>query len=136
MNARIFAFALVGATVALGAIGSAKADEWHDHNHDRREAHEPRWHGRDLDRWRRGHWWHGPHGNREGWWWIVGDAWYFYPRPVYPYPDLYTPPVVQAPSPPPGAPPVYYWCDNPRGYYPAVPACVTPWRAVPAAPPG
>ena len=41
----------------------------------------------------------GRHGGRGGWWWVVGDAWYYYPQPVYPYPDPYTPPVVVAPLP-------------------------------------
>lgn len=95
------------------------------------------WHGdirhfrdHDFDRWRGGHWMHGYHGGRLGWWWIVGPTWYFYPAPVYPYPDPYMPPVVAPAAPPP--PQAWYYCDNPRGYYPYVPQCSVPWRVVPA----
>src|SRR5467141_1370728 len=43
----------------------------------------------DHDRtlWRGGHWAHERHGGRFGWWWVAGDGWFFYPDPVYPYPD-------------------------------------------------
>jgi len=67
-----------------------------------------------------------------------------------PYPYYYGPPaVVYAPPPvayapyPADPPPVtymsqpqqsWYYCDNPRGYYPNVGACPQGWRAVPAAP--
>jgi hypothetical protein len=37
--------------------------------------------------WRHGHWYHGPHAGRTEWWWVVGDAWYAFPAPVYPYPQ-------------------------------------------------
>jgi len=35
-------------------------------------------------------------------------------------------------EPPPGSQPaqVFYYCDNPAGYYPQVPNCSTPWRTV------
>ena len=60
-----------------------------------------------------------------------GPAWGWGPYwPYYAYP-----PVVIAPSPrvyveaPP--PPVYwYYCENPRGYYPYVSQCPSGWRAV------
>jgi hypothetical protein len=82
-------------------------------------------------RWRGGRWWHGWHDGRGGWWWIVGPTWYWYPAPVYPYPDPYLPPAV-APAPPGPPARLYYWCDNPQGYYPYVPQCYAPWRAVSA----
>jgi hypothetical protein len=47
----------------------------------------------------------------------------------------YTGPVAPTPAyiaVPPS--PVWYYCDNPRGYYPSVPACATGWRAVPRQP--
>ena len=47
---------------------------------------------------------------------------FYYPAPAYPPPET----IVYA------APPSWYWCDNPRGYYPAVAACPGGWRAVPA----
>ncbi len=56
---------------------------------------------------------------------------YYYPPAVVYAP----PPVVYAPAPAPSyiAPPQQYsyYCDNPRGYYPSVPSCSTPWREVP-----
>jgi hypothetical protein len=86
---------------------------------------------RDVGLWRRGHWFHGNYAGSLGWWWVVGTTWYFYQRPIYPYPEttvapVYyveapaTPAVVLAPapapapvptpseisSPPPAAPPV------------------------------
>ena len=35
----------------------------------------------------------GATGSRFGWWRVVGGLWYWYPTPIYPYPDPYTPPV-------------------------------------------
>src|SRR5215831_19452309 len=32
--------------------------------------------------------------------------------------------------------PAYWWCEAPRGYYPSVPRCSTPWRSVSLCPPG
>jgi len=113
-------------SVALvGLIGQAQAQhrEWHAGPHPYREH--------DIERWHHGSWWRGWHEGREGWWWIVGGVWYWYPAPVYPYPDPYRPPVAVAP---PGGQ-FYYYCPNPPGYYPAVPACPSPWQMVPAAPP-
>lgn len=103
-----------------------------------RHHEEGRWHGdirqfhqRDLPRWRGGYWHHGVHDGRLGWWWVIGSLWYFYPRPFYPYPDPYTPPVIiQQP------PPVQYWyyCSSAGAYYPYVPSCPEGWRIVPANP--
>jgi len=131
--ARFLAFALA-ASLAAGAAGTAAAqphhgdhDGWHGGWHDR-DIH--RFHEHDIDVWRSGRWFQGRHGGRVGWWWVLGDAWYYYPQPVYPYPDPYLPPIVAAPPPgPPGQ--FYYYCPRPRGYYPYVQACTVPWRAVP-----
>ena len=82
----------------------------------------------DFDRWRGGRWIHGPHDGRAGWWWVVGPQWYFYPAPVYPYPDPYMPPVMAAPTPARS----WYYCANPQGYYPYVAQCAVPWQPVPA----
>ncbi len=122
-----------GLAMVAGPGEPAQA-QWHRD----RDIHH--FHEHDFDRWRAGRWVHGPHGGRVGWWWVVGGAWYFYPAPVYPYPDPYVPPaVVVAPAPPPAAaapvpPAQYYFCDRPRGYYPYVAACHVPWRVVLAAP--
>jgi len=68
---------------------------------ERRERIERHFEQRDWDRWHRGRWMHVRHNGRDGWWWVIGDAWYFYPAPVYPYPDPYALPVI---APPPPAP--------------------------------
>lgn len=145
---RSLALAAVAATALSGLISPpAHAQErwrWGGDIH--------RFHEADWDHWRGGHWFHGPHGGRPGWWWVVGGLWYFYPAPIYPYPDPYVPPQLVGGAPPavvavapppaaPGAPPaaaappapsLYYYCDNPPGYYPYVTQCPTPWRTVPA----
>jgi hypothetical protein len=108
-----------------------------------RGPHAGDFHGRDfahfgpgeLHAWRGGLWRHEWHDGRFGWWWVVGGNWYFYPVPIYPYPT-YVPPaiVVEPPTPvPAGLPPAQFWyyCDNPRGYYPYVASCLGPWHAVP-----
>lgn len=97
-----------------------------------------RFHTEDFPRWRAGRWYHGLHGNRLGWWWVIGDAWYLYPEPAYPYPDPYTPPFPDRP-PAPGAegdePQYWYFCESAQGYYPYVDACPEGWQLVPAQPP-
>lgn len=123
-----------------GFSRGAPPGHWRD-----REIH--RFHERDIDVWRGGRWYHGYHDNRLGWWWIAAGLWYFYPSPVYPYPDPYapsvvTPPVVvvpQVPSPPPlqpqPQPQYWYYCASAKGYYPYVPSCPENWQPVPASPP-
>ena len=79
------------------------------------------------------------HHGRYGWWWLVGNFWYFYPEPIYPYPTYVPPAIVvqQAPPMPAGLPPAqnWYYCDNPKGYYPYVASCNGSWRAVAVTPP-
>ena len=112
------------------------------------------WHGdirhfdaHDMHRWHNGRWVHGRHGAYRGWWWVVAGMWYFYPAPVYPYPDPYAPPVVVDPQPPvliqqapPAAAPrtrqFWYYCEPAGAYYPYVASCPTEWKKVPATPPG
>ena len=111
-------------TSALAASPAHAQDRWwHDDIH--------RFHERDMGVWRGGRWFHGNHGGRAGWWWIVGGVWYFYPAPVYPYPAP-PPEVVVAPAAVPAAQ-YYYWCGRPAGYYPYVQGCRVPWQAVPVA---
>lgn len=116
--------------------------EWHGHTYWRFDIRLfPRY---DYSVWRGGYWHHGWHGGRWGWWWLAGGAWYYYPAPIYPYPDPYVPGnvmVVNNPPPAPVAPaqaPVQYWyhCKAPDGYYPYVPQCPGGWTKVPATPPG
>jgi hypothetical protein len=128
------------AALITGVASPALAQDWrHDDGHHDEWRHDDRgwhdhdiyrFHDRDFARWRGGRWIQARHDGRVGWWWVVGPQWYFYPRPVYPFPDPYLPPAIAvAPTPGPGT---YYYCDNPQGYYPYVQACPTPWRAVPA----
>ena len=106
--------------------------------------------------WHGGHGWGGPRvgigiGIGPFWGPYWGPYWGGYWRPyaypyAYPYGYAY-PPVVAAPStqvyiqPPPQAsvqpPPSasWYYCDNPRGYYPYVQQCPGGWRAVAPTPP-
>jgi hypothetical protein len=106
------------------------AERWH--------GHIEQFHERDIHIWRGGHWEHGHHRGRYGWWWTAGGFWYFYPTPVYPYPDPFVPPVVvvEQPAPPvaaPSAPPppqYWYYCDAAGAYYPYVASCPSGWRAV------
>lgn len=90
-----------------------------------------RFHEHDIGRWRGGRWYQGRHIGRLGWWWIVGPTWYFYPAPIYPYPDPFLPPADIRPI---GPPQYWYYCANPPGYYPYVPQCRVDWQKVHATP--
>ena len=54
-----------------------------------------------------------------------------------PYPYYYYPPYADYGASGSGASPAqgWYYCTNPRGYYPSVPYCNSQWRYVPPAPP-
>ena len=88
-------------------------------------------HEHDIDLWRGGRWIHDRHNGRFGWWWVVGGVWYFYPAPVYPYPDPFQPPTVVL-GPEPNPPHYWYYCGNPQGYYPYVAECAVPWQRMAA----
>jgi len=62
--------------------------------------------------WRGGHWHHGFHAGRLGWWWVVGNGWYYYPNATYPYPQY------------------WYYCASAGAYYPYVSACPEGWTPV------
>lgn len=88
--------------------------------------------------WNGGYWHRGWYGPRFGWWWVVGPSWYYYPAPVYPYPDPYIPPVIVQTAPAkPGPAPAQYWyyCAASKAYYPYVAECPGGWQPVPATPP-
>ncbi len=94
----------------------------------------------DFKTWRDGRWYQGAHDNRLGWWWIAAGIWYFYPAPVYPYPDPFTPPVTiinqpTAISPDHPVPQFWYYCASEKEYYPYLPSCPEAWHQVPALPP-
>ncbi|HWA88735.1 MAG TPA: hypothetical protein VG889_01785 [Rhizomicrobium sp.] len=82
--------------------------------------------------WQRGFWRRSYHRGHRGWWWVVGDAWYFYPAPIYPYPlyvgtlDYYDYEALYGT-------PRYYWyfCSDPEGYYPYIQECRRAWHPVP-----
>ncbi len=116
-----------GLCAALAPTASAQRHEpgpgWHGDIH--------HFHDHDFGVWRGGHWFHGNYGGRLGWWWVVGPSFYFYPTPIYPYPDPYVPPVVTVP---PAAAATWYYCPNPPGYYPYVTQCPVPWQPVQAPP--
>jgi len=133
------------AAMAMVFVQPARAD----HDDWRWHGHIEHFNDHDWGMWHNGYWRREYHDGRLGWWWVVGPTWYYYPQPVYPYPNPYEPPVVviapQAPAkpapppPPPPAPQNWYYCESARGYYPYVPECPSGWRAVPAtpgAPPG
>jgi hypothetical protein len=85
----------------------------------------------DMERWRGGHWFHGDHLGRLGWWWIVDGTWFFYPVAVFPYPDPYVPPAVVTQAPPsPASPPYWYYCGSAREYYPYITDCPEAWTPV------
>lgn len=127
---------VVASAIAMTCSSLANADRHDQHWHG--DIHH--FHEHDYPHWRGGHWYHGDHGGRLGWWWIAADMWYFYPAPVYPYPNPYVPPAVvieQEPAPVVAAPPqetVWYYCKSSRTYYPYVSACPEGWRIVPAQP--
>lgn len=102
---------------------------------------------------------HGGHGWGGGWGWGLGAglatglaldaAWgwpryydsyaYAYPYPYYAQPVTViqqAPVVVQQPAAAAATPASYYYCANPKGYYPYVQSCQGSWQMVPVIPPG
>jgi hypothetical protein len=77
--------------------------------------------GVDRGRWNGGHWFRGPHLGRDGWWWVVGNDWYGYEGPVYPYPE---------PAPSAEGSGYWYYCGSVGEYYPYVSACPEGWTPV------
>ncbi len=133
---------MLSSAFTVGALAQERhrGDEDRHGPEARGDRHEERWdehrdirHFRDHDLrvWRGGHWIHDRHDGRFGWWWVVGGAWYFYPAPVYPYPNPYVPPVVVAAPPRPDASPQYwYFCRSSNAYYPYVTSCPEGWMQV------
>lgn len=139
MRVRTCLYLACTVVAAAGLVGFEARAQPSGHGHD--------FHGRDFHGfsreergiWERGHWIHDWHDGRFAWWWSVDGFWYIYPEPVYPFP-LYVPPAIvvqQAPPVPSGLPPAqsWYYCDDPKGYYPYVASCNGPWRGVPVTPP-
>lgn len=115
--------------------------DWHGHVYWRADIRQfPRY---DWNVWRTGYWYHGRHNGRWAWWWIADGIWFYYPAPIYPYPNPYVPgtvTVINNPAPPEAppaqAPAAQYWyhCTAPEGYYPYVSECPGGWTKVPATP--
>lgn len=136
----IFKVLIMVTLLLISSLANAERNERHDNFQRHRDI-------RNFDRhdyavWRSGRWHQARHGDRLGWWWIVAGAWYFYPEPVYPFPDPYTPPVVVVQPPPANTqttapPPAQYWyfCSSSNSYYPYVSSCPEGWQSVPAYPP-
>jgi len=97
-----------------------------------------------------GHGYHGGHyhggfafGVGIGLWDPFWPGYYGWGYPYYPYysdyyPDAGVTTIIQQPvtaGAPAAAPPSYYYCDAPAGYYPFVQNCSRPWRPVPVSPP-
>jgi hypothetical protein len=138
--------------IAVGCfLPIARADDHHEGGHregqHRADLHHfsgrnyHHWHERERAIWRRGVWHHKAYMGRLGWWWTVGGMCYFFERPVYPYPLVvpeiaYELPVVVQPPPPvytqqpPADPNYWYYCENPKGYYPYVQNCPGGWMKV------
>ena len=71
-----------------------------------------------------------------GWWWPPPP--YYYPPAYYPpayYPPAYYPQAAPAYGNPPDAGQVWYYCDNPQGYYPYIKECPGGWQQVAPQPP-
>ena len=129
------------AALALGASAMADKDKKEFKQRGGKSWHGDisRFHEQDWPLWRSGHWTHGRHDGRMGWWWVVGPTWYFYPSPVYPYPSPWEPPMVVPMAPggsPPPAPAAVHWyfCPNSNNYYPYISTCVSGWVQMPAQP--
>jgi hypothetical protein len=128
---------LVALTIfVLSAI--AHADPWFHHDHPRD------FYDHDHRTWAAGNWYHGNYQGRFGWYWVVGETYYFYPKPIYPFPNPYIPPTIVAPIAPIESPvrleaqpqqQVWYFCEASNAYYPYVSECNGEWKKIPATPP-
>lgn len=107
---------------------------WHggitlSHHHDRHARH---------GGWRKHHHHHHHHGRGHSWTWVAGSMPYYYPAPVYTYPNQWEPATItlEPAAVPASPPPTQYWyyCDASSAYYPHVQSCPDGWRAVPATP--
>ncbi len=84
----------------------------------------------EKEAWTHGSWRHTWHHHHFGWWWFADGFWFFYPEPLYPYPDYVGPEYYYEE----GADYYWYWCDDPPGYYPYVQQCNDDWQPVPPTP--
>jgi hypothetical protein len=130
MRTFVFSSGIVAllATLILPASAAQRTE------HGRRERHVEQWHGdihqfhrHDFPVWQGGRWYHGPHGGRDGWWWIVGLNWYRYPAPIYRFDPYLPPPAVAGARCAGCAAALWYYCANqPALSY--VPQCYGSWE--------
>ena len=78
--------------------------------------------------WEGGRWRHEIHNGRDGWWWDVGGAWYFYPQPIEGPPAYVSDVEVMDDAGGPDGPPV-------EAGYPPPPVAYAPAYAPPPPPP-
>lgn len=112
------------------------------HEHDFHTRDVRRFDAQEREHWRGGRWHNDWHYGRFGWWYQVDDVWYAYPAPIFPYPLVVQPivveeavgPVPDDPPPPalgigplPALPKAAYHCGNPEGFFPSVEACNADW---------
>lgn len=136
--------ALLAAPARADDFGRDRHEEGREHHEEAREHREfarerhifhehdvHRFGPEELGRWRAGEWRNSCFAGRCGWWWLAGGQWYFYERPIYPYPLIvsdvtFIEPLAPAPVlvVPPPAP----------AYVPAAPAYVAPAPPVVVAP--
>jgi hypothetical protein len=124
MKKLVFGFLAVAVLLA-GSVVSSYADGRHGGGWHGGGRHGGGWHGGWHGGWRAPVVFVGPR-------FVVGSSLY-YPRPyVYAPPVVVPPVVVAAPDPPvyTQSPQYWYYCQNPAGYYPAVPQCPTQWLQV------
>jgi hypothetical protein len=127
---RLMSFALI-AVLAIGgsprlATSAERGGEWRGEGPHGTGGSWHRggvWRG-NAGAWHGGRWFRGWYGGRFGWWWYVpGYDWYaYYDEPVYPYPAY----------PYAGSPNLWYYCEDPAGYYPYIQQCTGPWQPVQA----
>jgi hypothetical protein len=126
------------------------AGRWRGDAHERLIADHGPWHHQwgdgdirhfrdhDWDDWHNGFWVHSWNDGFFGWWFVVSGVWFWYPVPVYPFPDPYIPPTFIVPPPPPAAAPAvtpyWYYCPLSNGYYPYITTCPAGWHQVLATP--
>lgn len=116
--------ALTGAFALAGAPALAHGGDW---DHDGDGGH-----------WGHGGRWGGGHfrGYHRDFGVVIGAPTFFWP--IDPFPNYYAPPVVVQPPPvyiQQGQPAGYsYYCNDPPGYYPQVPACPGGWQRLQVTP--
>ena len=156
-EARAGAIILLGLAALVGLSGTVWAEEFGRERHEEarehreaiRERHEfherdvHRFNAEELGHWRAGHWRNTCFGGRCGWWWFAGGQWYFYERPIYPYPLIVSEVAFVEPVPPAAyvtPPPVYVapppaYAAPPPAYVAPPPGYAAPPTAAPLPPP-